>query len=124
MPLFPGGMQSSDEGLRGWADLSLNPRFTATDSVSLSKVCFLFLFLFFCFLTPLSLGSVNYEMGIVIPTLQRCHKKSMKYVCGELNTVLGTNQHPQVGSYLFPFCPGIWVIVPFTSIIWFESMKM
>lgn len=25
VPLFPGGMQSSDEGLRSWADLSLNP---------------------------------------------------------------------------------------------------
>lgn len=38
VPLFPGGMESSDEGLRGWAALSLNPRFTATNSVSLSKV--------------------------------------------------------------------------------------
>ena len=91
VPLFLGRVESRDEGLWCWADLSLNPKFTVTGSVSLSEFSF----------AHLSLGSVTYKVSVVIPP-PPCCLKSMKYVCEECDGVPGVSKHPQIDNHSFP----------------------
>lgn len=109
-PLFWGGVGSRGAGLWCWADLGLNPRFTATDSVSLSEFSF----------AHLGLGSVIYKVSIAISPPQCCHE-SMKYVCEECDRMPSVSKHPQTGNHLFP---SILVSGWLPQFIWLESIKM